>query len=96
MESNFEKWKEDNASGYGDYEFERKGTMVAFKAMPVKNIVAIIDDADATMPYRFKEDVWNAGYDLTFTAADDTLPQSILPTIPQMNSTLQIIWTVKK
>ncbi len=69
-ESNFEKWKDDPSSGYGDYSFERKGEAVAVKAMPLKNIVAMIDDADATMPYVFNEKLWNDGYDLTFTAAD--------------------------
>ncbi|MDC7228075.1 MAG: molybdopterin-dependent oxidoreductase [Spirochaetales bacterium] len=69
-ESNFEDWKSDPESGYGDYEFERKGEMVTLKAMPLVKLVAMVDDADATMPYSFDEELWNAGYDLTLTAAD--------------------------
>ena len=69
-ESNFEKWKDSPDSGYGAYEFERKGEMVTVQAMPVINIIAMIDDADATMPYQFQEELWKEGYDLTFIAAD--------------------------
>ena len=69
-ESNFAKWVDSPDSGYGYYKFERKGEMVSVEAMPVKNIVAMIDDADATMPYQFQEDLWLGGYDLTFTASD--------------------------
>ena len=69
-ESDFEKWKEDPDSGYGEYSFERKGEAVAVKAMPLKNIIAMVDDPDATMPYSFKEELWKSGYDLTFTASD--------------------------
>lgn len=69
-ESNFEQWKDTPESAYGDYEFERKGSMVAVKAMPVIKIVAMIDDTDGSMPYSFREALWTEGYDLTFTAAD--------------------------
>ena len=69
-ESNVEKWKEDPASGYGEFEFERKGEMVPVRAMPLKNIIAAIDDADASMPYTFQEQLWNDGYDLTLVASD--------------------------
>ncbi len=69
-ESNFEKWKEDPASGYGEFQFERKGEMLTVTAMPLVKIVAMVDDADATMPYSFKDNLWNSGYDLTLTAAD--------------------------
>ncbi|HAK45811.1 MAG TPA: hypothetical protein DCO79_07830, partial [Spirochaeta sp.] len=69
-ESNFEQWKDTPESAYGDYEFERKGAMVAVKAMPVIKIVAMIDDTDGSMPYSFREALWTEGYDLTFTAAD--------------------------
>ena len=69
-ESNFEKWKEDPSSGYCKIEFDRKDEAVSFGAMPLKNIIAMIDDADATMPYSFIEDKWTAGYDITFTSSD--------------------------
>ena len=69
-ESNFELWKEDPESGYGEYVFDRKGTAVTVQAMPLIKVVAMVDDADATMPYSFKEDLWKSGYDLTMTAAD--------------------------
>jgi len=69
-ESNFEKWKDAPESGYGDYEFSLKGKPVTFRAMPLKNIIAMVDDADATMPYSFSGDKWSEGYDITMTASD--------------------------
>lgn len=69
-ESNYEKWKEDPSSGYGEYEFSMKGEPVKFTAMPFKNIIAMVDDADGTMPYSFLNDKWNKGYDITMTASD--------------------------
>ena len=69
-ESNFEAWKSSPSSGYGEYEFSQKGKPVKFMAMPLKNIIAMVDDSDATMPYSFIEDKWADGYDITMTAAD--------------------------
>ncbi len=69
-ESNFEDWKEDPSSGYGEYEFSMKGQPVNFMAMPLKNIIAMVDDSDATMPYSFINEKWNEGYDITMTASD--------------------------
>ncbi|MBI9106132.1 MAG: molybdopterin-dependent oxidoreductase [Spirochaetales bacterium] len=69
-ESNFVKWKKAPSSGYGEYEFSEKGKPVIFKAMPLKNIIAIADDADATMPYSFLSAKWKDGYDITMTASD--------------------------
>jgi hypothetical protein len=69
-ESILEDWKEDSSSGYGDYEFSMKGEPVTFKAMPLKNILAMVDDADGTMPYTFQSALWKDGYDITMTASD--------------------------
>lgn len=69
-ESNFEGWKEAADSGYGEYIFERKGAEVSVMAMPLVKIAAMIDDADATMPYSFKKEQWESGYDLTVTSSD--------------------------
>ncbi len=69
-ESNFDKWKKMEASGYAEHQFKRKGKMMTVMAVPLVKIAAIIDDADGTMPYSFKKDLWESGYDLSMAAAD--------------------------
>ena len=69
-ESNFEKWKESDDSGYGEYTFTLKGEDTGFMAIPFRNIIAMVDDPDATMPYYFDADLWKSGYQITLTASD--------------------------
>ncbi len=69
-ESNFEKWKEMEGSEYGEYMFQLKGEDTSFMAIPFKNIIAMVDDPDATMPYAFDAELWKSGYQITFTASD--------------------------
>ncbi len=69
-ESNFEKWKEMEGSEYGEYMFQLKGEDTSFMAIPFKNIIAMVDDPDATMPYAFDAELWKSGYQITLTASD--------------------------
>jgi len=65
----FEEAKE-HSSHYQKVSFDKKGEMVDYRAMPFRYIVAMVDGEDAEHPWLFNTDAWEAGYDITLTAAD--------------------------
>lgn len=68
-QSHFELWKnEDDA--YIEMELEKKGETKLYGGILLKDAVAMVDDPVGGMPYKFQENLWNEGYDITLTAAD--------------------------
>lgn len=57
-------------SGYGSVSFECKGETTEYKALPFSFLVGIVDGGDAGWPWSFDREAWEAGYDITLTAAD--------------------------
>ncbi len=51
-------------------QFEKKGELRTYTALAFSEVIAMIDDADGSMPYSFQQGAWDAGYDITVTAAD--------------------------
>jgi DMSO/TMAO reductase YedYZ molybdopterin-dependent catalytic subunit len=51
-------------------EYEMKGSVNAYEGLPFSQIVAMSDGADSHHPYTFDRAAWDAGYEITVTAAD--------------------------
>lgn len=51
-------------------KFERKGKTDEYSLIPLDKILAAVDDADGSTPYRFQQKLWNDGYEVTLTASD--------------------------
>ncbi len=59
-----------HASHYADTTVESKGVKLNYKGMPLWLAVAMIDGPDAEHAYRFDQELWAAGYDITLIAKD--------------------------
>jgi DMSO/TMAO reductase YedYZ molybdopterin-dependent catalytic subunit len=57
-------------SHYVTRELERKGERTVYRGMPIHLVIAMVDGTDAEHPYLFDRELWEAGYDITLTAAD--------------------------
>ena len=55
---------------YAELQFEKKGELHSYRAMPLRLIVAMVDGRDSEHAYRFDRDLWEQGYDITISADD--------------------------
>lgn len=51
-------------------ELESKGVVDAYEGLPFSMAVAMADGTDAAHPFRFDDELWDAGYDITLVSAD--------------------------
>lgn len=59
-----------HGSHYIEMELEMKGETHLYKGLPFRMIAAMTDGPDRSHPYKFDSALWEAGYDVTITAAD--------------------------
>ena len=83
-ESSLKKWIDRNPELLVHLEYEKKGELHSYEGFPFKEIIAIVDDADGTMPADFQEEKWLSGYEVTLTAADGYSRLWYLPISMQM------------
>ncbi len=69
-ESNLNSWIQQNPELLVPLEYEKKGELHSYQGFPLKEIIAMVDDADGSMPASFRTEKWTAGYELTLTAGD--------------------------
>lgn len=69
-ESGLQEWIEENPELLQTLELEKRGEIRVYEAVPLKIVVAMVDDPDGGMPYSFQQDLWGEGYDLTAVAED--------------------------
>jgi hypothetical protein len=69
-QSQLSSWKEAENSSTVEMSLEKKGETKLYSGILLKDIVAMVDDPSGGMPYEFQEELWNEGYDITFTSAD--------------------------
>ena len=51
-------------------EAESKGVTHTYEGIPLYQLIAMVDGADASHPYAFDEKLWNDGYEISIVAAD--------------------------
>jgi hypothetical protein len=49
---------------------ERKGVAFTYRGIPLRYVLAMVDGADASLPYAFDEALWKRGYDVSLVASD--------------------------
>lgn len=59
-----------HASHYVERKLEKKGETRTYKGIPLRLLLAMVDGPDNEHPYVFDKSKWEAGYDITVTAAD--------------------------
>ena len=69
-ESNLKSWIAQNPELLVELEYEKKDELHSYEGVPLKEIIAMVDDADGSMPASFRAEKWTEGYELTLTAGD--------------------------
>ncbi len=59
-----------HSSHYVERQLEKKGETHSYRGIPLHLLIAMVDGPDNEHPYVFDVSKWEAGYDITITAAD--------------------------